>query len=82
MLTDEDIKKLLGVIATKDDIKELREDMSGLKESVQELTISIDKLVGGLENLKQEYFVITHSLKRHERWIEQIAEKVGIRLEN
>lgn len=82
MLTDADIKKLLGVIATKDDIKELREDMSGLKESVQGLTIAIDKLVGGLEDLKQEYFAITHSLKRHERWIEQIAEKVGIRLES
>ena len=37
MLTNEDVKKLLEVLATKEDIKELKEDMSGLRESVQAL---------------------------------------------
>jgi uncharacterized coiled-coil DUF342 family protein len=81
MLTDEDIKKIIEVVATKEDIRELKEDISGLRESVQALTISIDKLAKVVEDLHHEFIAITAKVDRHEKWIQQIAQKLGIKLE-
>jgi uncharacterized coiled-coil DUF342 family protein len=81
MLIDEDIKKIIEVVATKEDIRELKEDISGLRESVQALTISIDKLVKAVGDLHQEFIAITAKVDRHEKWIHQIAQKLGIKLE-
>ncbi len=67
---------------TKEEFKPLSKDVSGLREQVQSLTNSIDKLVGGIDDLRTEYASITHKIDRHEKWIEQIAEKVGLRLES
>jgi tetrahydromethanopterin S-methyltransferase subunit G len=53
MLTDEDIKKIIEVVATKDDI----------------------------EDLHQEFTAIAAKVDRHEKWIQQIAQKLGIKLE-
>ena len=81
MLTNEDVKKLLEVLATKEDIKELREDMSGLRESVQALTVAVDRLAKAVEDMHQEFVATTAKVDRHEKWIRQIAEKLGIKLE-
>jgi uncharacterized coiled-coil DUF342 family protein len=81
MLTNEDVKKLLEVLATKEDIKELKEDMSGLRESVQALTVSVDRLAKAVEDMHQEFVAITAKVDRHEKWLHQIAEKLGIKLE-
>ncbi|OGZ46160.1 MAG: hypothetical protein A3C84_04985 [Candidatus Ryanbacteria bacterium RIFCSPHIGHO2_02_FULL_48_12] len=62
-------------------IKELREDISGLREVVQSLAVSVDKLVKATESLQQEYSLIVSEIKLHETWIRQIAEKVGLKLE-
>ena len=45
MLTNEDITKLMEVLATKDDVREIRQDADGLRESIQELTVAVDGLV-------------------------------------
>lgn len=37
MLTDEDTTKLAAVLATKEDIKDLREETDALRETVQAL---------------------------------------------
>ena len=34
MLTQEDIQKLVEVLATKDDVREIKQDLDGLRESV------------------------------------------------
>jgi uncharacterized coiled-coil DUF342 family protein len=81
MLTDEDIKKIIEFVATKEDVRELKEDISGLRESVQALTISIDKLAKVVEDLHQEFTAIAAKVDRHEKWIQQIAQKLGIKLE-
>ncbi len=81
MLTNEDIQKLLEVLATKEDIKELKRDVENLKEIVQSLVVSVDKLVKAVSDLKTEYSVIANQLSRHEKWIHQLAEKLGIKLE-
>lgn len=57
MLTNEDIEKLKEALATKEDLVkivtleefdqfrgEIKQDMDGLRESIQTLTVSVDKL--------------------------------------
>ncbi|OGG47457.1 hypothetical protein A2761_03240 [Candidatus Kaiserbacteria bacterium RIFCSPHIGHO2_01_FULL_51_33] len=80
-LTSEDIQKLTSLLATKQDVQLLREDVSALRESVQGLTTAVDGLAGAIENLRLEYAAISTQLSRHEKWIKQIAEKAGIKLE-
>lgn len=94
MLTDEDIKRLREVLATKEDLAkivtleefdqfkiEIKHDLDALRESIQALTISVDKLAKAVENLRQEYVAITNQVNRHEKWFQQIAGKLGIKLE-
>jgi uncharacterized protein YoxC len=78
MLDKEDVQKLMEVLATKDDIKEIKEDVNGLREMVQALVVSVDKLVGSVEALSQEYTMVTAKVDRHEKWLLQIAEKLGL----
>jgi predicted nucleic acid-binding Zn-ribbon protein len=82
MLTNEDVKKLIEVLATKEDIKDLKQDVDGLREIVQALVVSIDKLVKAVSDLKTEYVAITNQVSRHEKWFQQIAEKLGMKLEH
>jgi len=94
MLTNEDIEKLKETLATKEDLSkivtlgefdqfrgEIKQDLDGLRESVQALTVSIDKLVKAVADMHQEYVVITGKVDRHEKWFHQIAEKLGMKLE-
>ena len=94
MLTDEDIKKLKEVRATKEDLAkiatleefdgfkgEIKQDLDGLRESIQSLTVAVDKLAKAVADMHQEYVVITGKVDRHEKWFHQIAEKLGIKLE-
>ncbi len=81
MLTNEDIQKIIAVVATKEDVRDLKQDVDGLRESVQALVLSIDKLVKATEELRTEYLTITNQINRHEKWVHQIADKLGIKLE-
>jgi len=81
MLTNEDLEKLIEVLATKEDMKDLKQDVDGLREMVQALVVSVDKLVGAVSDLKTEYVAITNQISRHEKWFQQIADKLGMKLE-
>jgi hypothetical protein len=80
MLNDEDINKLTSILVTKQDIKEVKSEMDGLKELVQGLIVSTDNIAKSIGNLSVEYSAISTQLSRHELWIKQIAEKVGLKL--
>lgn len=80
MLTGQDIKRIIEVVATKEDVKEIKEEVSGLRENVQALTVAVDGLVKAVKDLRQEYFMITSAVNRHEKWIQQIADRVGVKL--
>lgn len=69
------------VAITKEDVKKLRVDFSELKENVNILTTSADRLVGQESDMNQEGTMLTAKLHRHERWLLQVAEKLGIKLE-
>jgi len=94
MLTEEDIKKLKEILPTKEDFvklitreefeqfrKEVNEEFTNLREAIQALTISVDRLAKAVEDMHQEYIAITAKVDRHEKWIQKIAEKLGIKLE-
>jgi len=81
MLTNEDILKIAEIVATKEDVRDLKQDVEGLRESVQTLTISVDRLVKAVEDMHQEYISVLAKVDRHEKWMHQIAEKLGIKLE-
>lgn len=94
MLTNEDVEKLKETLATKEDLAkivtleefdqfrgEIKQDLDALRESIQSLTVSIDKLAKAVGDMHQEYVVITGKVDRHEKWFHQIAEKLGIKLE-
>ena len=94
MLTDEDVKRLKEVLATKEDLSkivtleefgqfkvEIKQDFDALRESVQALTVSVDKLVKAVDDLRTDYVAITNQVNRHEKWFQQIAGKLGIKLE-
>ena len=68
-------------IDSQEEIKDLRQDVNDLRESIQALTISVDRLVGAMSNLKTEYAAITNQINRHEKWLNLVAEKLGIKLE-
>ena len=94
MLTDEDVKRLKEVLATKEDLAkivtleefgqfkvEIKQDFDALRESIQALTISVDKLVKAVDDLRTDYAAITNQVNRHEKWFQQIAGKLGIKFE-
>jgi len=78
MLTDEDIKKLIQVFATRDEMdtrfEELRTDFSNLQSAVDAYAKKADAYF-------QEMVVLSHKVNRMEKWIQQLADKVGIKLE-
>jgi archaellum component FlaC len=64
----------------KADVQEVKSDMADLKELVQALIVSTDNIAKAISDLRVEYSAISTQLSRHELWIKQIAEKVGLKL--
>ncbi|MBU4284738.1 hypothetical protein KKI21_00660 [Patescibacteria group bacterium] len=93
MLDDKDIQKLKEVLATKEDLaglitleefdefkKEYKNDFSGLQDSIQGLIVSIDKLTQSMSIYHDEYVALTAKVDKHEKWFQQVAEKLGLKL--
>ena len=77
---DEKFQRLFDVFATKDDLKEATEKLA-TKEDVNNLLTSIDAYAKKADTYFQEMVMLAHKVERHEKWIRQIAEKLGIKLE-
>ncbi|OGI64632.1 hypothetical protein A3H53_03410 [Candidatus Nomurabacteria bacterium RIFCSPLOWO2_02_FULL_40_10] len=72
--------KMLSLLASKHEVKELKSDIGDLKELVQGLIVGSDAIAKSIGELRLEYAAISTQLSRHDRWIKQIAEKVGLNL--
>src|SRR3989338_4066958 len=70
----------LKIFVTKQDFQELKSDVADLKELMQSLIVSVDKMAKSMEVLGAEYKAVSVQLTRHEKWIKQLSEKVGIQL--
>jgi hypothetical protein len=79
MLTSDDIKNLTtyqldvfkDTFATKDDVKDLKEEITGLRTSV-------DNMAKEVRAYYQEMAVLMHKVERMESWIKQVSVKVGV----
>lgn len=80
MLDDKDIEKLTELFATKDEIKEMISPLS-TKEDINILQISVDAYAGKADKYFQEMTMLSEKVNRHDKWLLQIAEKLGLKLE-
>jgi len=83
MLTEEDIQKIIEanreVFATKEDIEAFREE---IKQNFSDLQTSVDAYAKKADTYFQEMVMLSHKVDRHEKWIQQIADKLGVKLEH
>jgi len=81
----EDINNLAVKLLPREEFdlfgKEIKQELKDIKENINNLTTSIDRLVKAINSLQQEYAAVVHKINRHEKWLHQVAEKVGIKLE-
>jgi archaellum component FlaC len=82
MLTPEDIIKLSEVLATKEDIKEIKAEISEIRNSLNDLITTVDNLAKAVKDLTTEYSIFAHKIELHEKWIQILARKLGINLES
>jgi len=77
---DERFEKLFEVFATKEDLTEVVKKLS-TKEDFNNLLNAVDAYAKKADTYFQEMVMLAHKVDRHEKWIRQIAEKLGIKLE-
>ena len=80
--TKTELANMFSVVATKDELSELKEEVSNLLESIQALTVSVDKLAKSFEVYHDKQISLGSKVDRLEKWIDQIAIKIGIKLES
>ena len=78
MLEDKDIEKLLDVFATKEDFYSFREEM---RNGFSDLQALVDAYTKKADTYFQEIVMLAHKVDRHEKWLLQLAQKFGIKLE-
>ncbi len=80
MLDDKDVQKLIEDFVTRE---EFNEKISGLadKKDVNKILTAVDGYAKKVDTYAQEMTMIAHKVERHEKWILQIAEKLGVKLE-
>ncbi len=82
MLTDKDINRIIAVVATKQDVRELGERIDKLEDIQKRILSALDRLATAIEKQNLEYAGISMQLSRHERWIQQIAKQAKVKLAN
>ena len=82
MLTDQDIERIVSVVATRQEVQEIRDDVKTIREQMGDVLAGLDGIAKAIEDLKMEYAAVKMQLDRHDRWIRAVAEKVGIQLKD
>ena len=84
MLDDKDIQKLIEVFpikeesVSKNDFESFQEEV---RKSFSDLYSAVDAYAKKADTYFQEMVMLSHKVNRLEKWIQEIAEKVGIKLE-
>ncbi len=85
MISEKDISQIVSrvvaVVATKEDVAELREDINALTGKFDKQLVLLDKLIERVDAMRLEYAAVSTQLSRHEEWIKLLAEKTGLKLE-
>jgi len=82
MLTNEDIQNLIKaqeeVFITKKEFDDFKDEY---KKDFNDLLTAVDNYAKKADDYFQEMVMLTRKVDRHEKWLLQIAEKLGIKLE-
>ncbi|MCX6758151.1 MAG: hypothetical protein NTX14_00400 [Candidatus Nealsonbacteria bacterium] len=90
---DQKFAKIDSALATKADksdiqvLVEMKADIQNLVETksdkadIQNLLNAIDGYAQKADTYFQEMLMLAHKVDRHEKWIQQIAKKLGVELE-
>ncbi len=81
MLTNKDVQKLIEVFATKEDLRDATENLA-TREDIHELQKSVDAYAKKADTYFQEMAAFTSKMNRLERWIQEVADKVGVELKS
>ncbi len=72
MLTDKDIQKLTNLFATKTEFNELKNEVHGLKENMQIVLTTTDKILKKLD--EQEYAVLKMNDTKQDQKLQELAD--------
>ncbi len=84
MLDDKDIQKLINVFPTKEESvskEEFGSFQEEVRKSFSDLYSAVDAYAKKADTYFQEMVMLAHKVDKLEKWIHQIAEKVGIKLD-
>lgn len=59
---------------------DVKKDINELKVNFNNLTNSVDAYAHKADAYFQEMVALAHKVDRHEKWLQEIAEKLGIKL--
>ena len=79
MLEERDIERLAQVLVTRIELHETVENLA-TKEDINRLLNAIDAYAHKADTFFQEMVMLSHKVDRHEKWILQLAEKLGVTL--
>ena len=80
MLDDKDIQKLIEVFATREEVA-TKLDLEELRGDFINLQTSVDAYAKKADDYFQEMVMLSHKVDRHEKWIQALATKLGVKLE-
>ena len=80
MLTKEDIQKLVEVFATRDEVT-TKSDFEILRKDFSNLQTAVDAYAKKADTYFQEMVMLSHKVDKIEKWVIELADKVGLKLQ-
>jgi uncharacterized coiled-coil DUF342 family protein len=84
MLDEKDIQKLIEAFPTREEVvskQEFENFRTEMKNEFSGLHTSIDAYAKKADTYFQEMVMLAHKVDRLEKWISEIAKKIGMKLE-
>lgn len=81
-LTKEHFDQSIKGLATQQGLNQLADDLKDVKKTVNSHTSTLDAISLNTQNWTVEKAAITGRMNRHAEAIRQLAEKLGVKLEN
>ena len=78
MLTTQDVQ---NIITAGREVFATKEDITGLGQRLDVLTNAVDAYAKKADKFFEELLMLSHKVDRHEKWLQQIATKLDIKLE-
>ncbi|KKP43021.1 MAG: hypothetical protein A2639_01760 [Candidatus Staskawiczbacteria bacterium RIFCSPHIGHO2_01_FULL_34_27] len=75
----EDLSELIEYLDKK--FNKVEGDFTELKENFHSLQASVDIYAHKADTYFQEMVMLSHKVDRHEKWLQKLAEKLGVKLD-